>query len=86
MLEQERKDISNKISSLKNEFDSALLSLRHEKLRREADVKYGEMCWLVMFNELELLSDLQIREMSLNSKLQDKVADKGMVSHPTVYQ
>lgn len=85
VLEQERNDILNQITLLKNDFDTALLSLRHEKLRTEADVKYGEISWLVMFNELELLNDFQKREIGLNSKLQDKVADKGTVSLPTTY-
>lgn len=78
-LENERKEVIRGTEDIRRKFDVALSKLRQDKFELEADVKYGEMCRLVMFHELQLLHDFQKREVILNAKLQERVADKGMV-------
>ena len=60
-------------------FDDALLELRTEKLRLEADLKTTDLRKLVLFQELTLLKEFEKKDTTLAKRLESKHTEKAEI-------
>lgn len=75
-LQNERSTITATIHALLSGFNSELGALRTEKLRLHAGVKTAEASLLVMYQELQMLKECEVRESVLLAKRQAKLDDR----------
>jgi len=75
----ERSSLLQKISYALHSFDQALLKLRREKLKLDADLKSTDLKVLTLYQELNLLKDFEESENRLFAKLSKARASKAAV-------
>ena len=71
-----KKRLEEDITSMVEGFDRALGTLRAEKFSLEADMKAGEVRYLVMWKEFLLLNDFGKKDAVLAVKLDERHADR----------
>ncbi len=74
-----RRRVIRNISSAVKGFDDALSQLARERLTVAADLKAGEVRYLVLAHELTLLQDMAKRDRALSSKLSKSLGEKASI-------
>eukprot|EP00002_Diphylleia_rotans_P014287 TRINITY_DN2784_c0_g1_i6.p1 TRINITY_DN2784_c0_g1~~TRINITY_DN2784_c0_g1_i6.p1 ORF type:complete len:1834 (-),score=489.32 TRINITY_DN2784_c0_g1_i6:186-5687(-) len=75
-LTYEKQMLLEKMNKTISTFDSALDDLRHEKFKLEGDLKTTDMKMLVLYQELVLLKEFELRDTELIKKLDAKKGEK----------
>ena len=68
-LRYERASMIERVDQTVANFDDALVALRRERFTLSADLKTTELKMLVLFQELQLLNEFEIREVKLMERL-----------------
>eukprot|EP01138_Halocafeteria_seosinensis_P002674 gb/GECG01002734.1/.p1 GENE.gb/GECG01002734.1/~~gb/GECG01002734.1/.p1 ORF type:complete len:2084 (+),score=391.13 gb/GECG01002734.1/:1-6252(+) len=77
--ESDRKQLLSRIAKAVEGFDEALRYMRGERVKLACDLKAGELRFLALFRELQLLRDMAKQDTSLTEKLNKSLANKSEI-------
>eukprot|EP01028_Stygiella_incarcerata_P009241 TRINITY_DN4347_c0_g1_i1.p1 TRINITY_DN4347_c0_g1~~TRINITY_DN4347_c0_g1_i1.p1 ORF type:complete len:1758 (+),score=598.58 TRINITY_DN4347_c0_g1_i1:248-5521(+) len=75
-LEFEKERLQKKIEKTMDTFDDAINELREEKFKLEADLKSTDLRLILLFHELNLLKEFEMKDMNLAKKLEHARKEK----------